>query len=119
MELYCFDVQQLSPSRLVDSNSVFTIGVRSYSLVAVFKICVSWYILIAILFCVCTVSFFAEMRPAELYFQMHLLARELKVGPNFTSSMESSQSPMRWVIRAIHMNPSCMRYWKVLQKLME
>ncbi|XP_014520682.1 tetratricopeptide repeat protein SKI3 isoform X3 [Vigna radiata var. radiata] len=61
----------------------------------------------------------SEMRPAELYFQMHLLARELKVGPNFTSSMESSQSPMRWVIRAIHMNPSCMRYWKVLQKLME
>ncbi|WVZ10051.1 hypothetical protein V8G54_014581 [Vigna mungo] len=60
-----------------------------------------------------------EMRPAELYFQMHLLARELKVGPNFTSSMESSQSPLRWVIRAIHMNPSCMRYWKVLQKLME
>ncbi|BAU00867.1 hypothetical protein VIGAN_10250300 [Vigna angularis var. angularis] len=61
----------------------------------------------------------SEMRPAELYFQMHLLARELKVGPNFTSSMESSQSPLRWVIRAIHMNPSCMRYWKVLQKLIE
>ncbi|XP_027913014.1 tetratricopeptide repeat protein SKI3 isoform X1 [Vigna unguiculata] len=61
----------------------------------------------------------SEMRPAELYFQMHLLARELKVGPNFTSSMESSQSPLRWVIRAIHTNPSCMRYWRVLQKLME
>ncbi|KAK7366458.1 hypothetical protein VNO80_08448 [Phaseolus coccineus] len=61
----------------------------------------------------------SEMRPAELYFQMHLLARELKVGPNSTSSMESTQSPLRWVIRAIHMNPSCMRYWRVLQKLVE
>ncbi|XP_058778563.1 tetratricopeptide repeat protein SKI3-like isoform X1 [Vicia villosa] len=60
-----------------------------------------------------------EMRPAELYFQMHLLARELKVGLNSKSSTESSQSPHRWVIRAIHMNPSCMRYWRVLQKLME
>ncbi|RDY04879.1 Tetratricopeptide repeat protein SKI3 [Mucuna pruriens] len=61
----------------------------------------------------------SEMRPAELYFQMHLIARQLKVGPNATSSMESTQSPQRWVIRAIHMNPSCMRYWRVLQKLME
>ncbi|XP_068467827.1 tetratricopeptide repeat protein SKI3 isoform X3 [Phaseolus vulgaris] len=61
----------------------------------------------------------SEMRPAELYFQMHLLARELKVGPHSTSSMESTQSPLRWVIRAIHMNPSCMRYWRVLQKLVE
>ncbi|KAH1164575.1 hypothetical protein GLYMA_01G245200v4 [Glycine max] len=58
-----------------------------------------------------------EMRPAELYFQMHMLARQLKVGPN--ASIESTQSPHRWVIRAIHMNPSCMRYWRILQKLME
>ncbi|XP_061354463.1 tetratricopeptide repeat protein SKI3 isoform X2 [Gastrolobium bilobum] len=61
----------------------------------------------------------SEMRPAELFFQMHLLARQLKVGPNPTSGMESSESPRKWVIRAIHMNPSCMRYWRVLQKLME
>ncbi|XP_027362032.1 tetratricopeptide repeat protein SKI3 isoform X2 [Abrus precatorius] len=61
----------------------------------------------------------SEMRPAELYFQMHLLARQLKVGPSTTSNIVSSQSPLRWVIRAIHVNPSCMRYWRVLQKLME
>lgn len=61
----------------------------------------------------------SEMRPAELYFQMHLLARQLNVGPNATCSMESSQSPQSWVIRAIHMNPSCMRYWRVLQSLTE
>ncbi|KAK7376053.1 hypothetical protein VNO78_34903 [Psophocarpus tetragonolobus] len=60
----------------------------------------------------------SEMRPAELYFQMHLLARELKVGPNTSSSTESTQSPQKWVIRAIHTNPSCMRYWSVLAKLM-
>ena len=78
------------------------------------------YVHIAILFVdvlsnVC--YFFVEMRPAELYFQMHMLARQLKVGPN--ASIESTQSPHRWVIRAIHMNPSCMRYWRILQKLME
>ncbi|CAJ2651089.1 unnamed protein product [Trifolium pratense] len=61
----------------------------------------------------------SEMRPAEVYFQMHLLARQLKVGLSSMSSMESSQSPHRWVIQAIHANPSCTRYWRVLQKLME
>ncbi|XP_058073295.1 tetratricopeptide repeat protein SKI3 [Magnolia sinica] len=61
----------------------------------------------------------AEMRPAELYFQMHLLARQSKVVPDQFSSVESSQSPQRWIIRAIHSNPSCSRYWKVLQKLGE
>ncbi|KAK7308220.1 hypothetical protein VNO77_41821 [Canavalia gladiata] len=61
----------------------------------------------------------SEMRPAELYFQMHLLARQLKVGASTTSSMESSQSTQKWVIRAIHQNPSCLRYWRVLQMLMK
>lgn len=58
-----------------------------------------------------------EMRPAELFFQMHLLARESKSAPNSTSNIEYCQSPERWVLRAIHTNPSCVRYWKVLQKL--
>ncbi|XP_029125489.1 tetratricopeptide repeat protein SKI3 isoform X1 [Cajanus cajan] len=61
----------------------------------------------------------SEMKPAELYFQMHLLARQSKVDPNAASSMEFSETPQRWVIRAIHINPSCMRYWRVLQKLIE
>lgn len=57
-----------------------------------------------------------EMRPAELFFQMHLLARQSTAGPD-SSNVEHCQSPQRWVVRAIHTNPSCVRYWKVLQKL--
>ncbi|XP_024020114.1 tetratricopeptide repeat protein SKI3 isoform X1 [Morus notabilis] len=57
-----------------------------------------------------------EMRPAELFFQMHLLARQSRAGPD-SSNVECCQSPQRWVLRAIHTNPSCVRYWKVLQKL--
>lgn len=60
-----------------------------------------------------------EMRPAELFFQMHLLARQLKDEAKCTSTVESWQSPEKWVIRAIHTNPSCSRYWKILQKLVQ
>ncbi|KAG9455553.1 hypothetical protein H6P81_000061 [Aristolochia fimbriata] len=49
----------------------------------------------------------AEMRPAELYFQMHLLAKQSKVAKH--SSVESQQSPQKWILRAIHLNPSCVR----------
>ncbi|XP_068305808.1 tetratricopeptide repeat protein SKI3 [Pyrus communis] len=59
-----------------------------------------------------------EMRPAELFFQMHLLAKQSKASPQ-SSSVEFCQSPQRWVLRAIHTNPSCMRYWTVLQKFVE
>lgn len=59
-----------------------------------------------------------EMRPAELFFQMHLLARQSKSDPKSPSNVEFCQSPEKWVLRAIHTNPSCIRYWKVLQKLM-
>ncbi|KAL6176261.1 hypothetical protein ACLB2K_052896 [Fragaria x ananassa] len=59
-----------------------------------------------------------EMRPAELFFQMHLLAKQSKASSD-TSSIEFCQSPQGWVLRAIHTNPSCMRYWKALQKLVE
>ncbi|XP_038898489.1 tetratricopeptide repeat protein SKI3 isoform X3 [Benincasa hispida] len=57
-----------------------------------------------------------DMRSAELLFQMHLLAKQSKVGSD-QSRVELCQSPLRWVLRAIHVNPSCMRYWKVLQSL--
>ncbi|XP_050376108.1 tetratricopeptide repeat protein SKI3 [Argentina anserina] len=59
-----------------------------------------------------------ELRPAELFFQMHLLAKQSKASADSTS-IEFCQSPRGWVLRAIHTNPSCMRYWKVLQKLGE
>ncbi|XP_010932168.1 tetratricopeptide repeat protein SKI3 isoform X1 [Elaeis guineensis] len=61
----------------------------------------------------------AEMMPAELYFQMHLLARRLNASSSKHSGIESMQSPKNWVLRAIHLNPSCLRYWKILQKLSE
>ncbi|KAL9445641.1 hypothetical protein AB3S75_013513 [Citrus x aurantiifolia] len=58
-----------------------------------------------------------EMRPAELFFQMHLLAMLSKAGSDSSSRVEFCQSPQKWVLRAIHTNPSCLRYWKVLHKL--
>ncbi|XP_048331542.1 tetratricopeptide repeat protein SKI3 isoform X2 [Ziziphus jujuba] len=57
-----------------------------------------------------------EMRPAELFFQMNLLARESEARSD-TSQVESCQSPQKWFLRAIHTNPSCARYWKLLQKI--
>ncbi|AEE35867.1 Tetratricopeptide repeat protein SKI3 [Arabidopsis thaliana] len=60
-----------------------------------------------------------EMRPAEVYFQMHILARQSEDRPETTSGIENYQSPEKWVIRAIHTDPSCRRYWKVLDKLVQ
>ncbi|PIA27465.1 hypothetical protein AQUCO_07700023v1 [Aquilegia coerulea] len=56
-----------------------------------------------------------EMRPAELYFQMYLLARHQKTG--LDSSSNSDQRSNRLILRAIHLNPSCSRYWKLLCKI--
>ncbi|XP_028765736.1 tetratricopeptide repeat protein SKI3 isoform X2 [Neltuma alba] len=58
-----------------------------------------------------------ELRPAELFFQMHLLARQSTVGSDTQSSGRSFKSLQQWVLQAIHTNPSCMRYWRVLVKL--
>ncbi|EOA34750.1 hypothetical protein CARUB_v10022321mg [Capsella rubella] len=60
-----------------------------------------------------------EMRPAELYFQMHILARQSEDRPETASGIEVYQSPEKWVTRAIHTDPSCLRYWKVLDKLVQ
>ncbi|CAN0927317.1 Tetratricopeptide repeat protein SKI3 [Linum grandiflorum] len=58
------------------------------------------------------------MRPAELFFQMHLLAKEPRAAStNPSSSIESCQSPEQWVLRAIHTNPSCSRYWRLLKEI--
>lgn len=58
-----------------------------------------------------------EMKPAELLFQMHLLSRQPKDGsmPSF-SNVDNSENSLRWILRAIHTNPSCSRYWKFLLK---
>lgn len=47
-----------------------------------------------------------ENRPAELLFQMYLLTRQTSHGVD----------SIRWILRAIHTNPSCSRYWKLLLK---
>ncbi|KAI3457257.1 hypothetical protein Pfo_013920 [Paulownia fortunei] len=57
-----------------------------------------------------------EMKPAELLFQMHLLSRQQKNGSMSSSSLDYGASSLRWILRAIHMNPSCLRYWKFLLK---
>ncbi|KAI3871326.1 hypothetical protein MKW92_033029 [Papaver armeniacum] len=58
----------------------------------------------------------SDTRPAELYFQMHLLARQLKGGPDSSLGVGFHRTPQTWILRAIHVNPSCSRYWKLLYK---
>lgn len=58
-----------------------------------------------------------ELRPAELFLQMHLLSKQLTVS-DLTSTVEFRKSSLRWILQAIHMNPSCFRYWKVLERFM-
>ncbi|XP_010537256.1 PREDICTED: tetratricopeptide repeat protein SKI3 isoform X2 [Tarenaya hassleriana] len=61
-----------------------------------------------------------EMRPAELFFQMHILARQAQGRrPETGTGVENFQSTEKWVLRAIHTNPSCQRYWSVLSKLIQ
>ncbi|KAI3921846.1 hypothetical protein MKX01_005535 [Papaver californicum] len=58
----------------------------------------------------------SDTRPAELYFQMHLLTRQLKGGPDSSLGVGFHRTPQTWILRAIHVNPSCSRYWKLLYK---
>ncbi|CAN8240206.1 unnamed protein product [Cochlearia groenlandica] len=60
-----------------------------------------------------------EMRPAEIYFQMHILARQSQDKAETVSGIETYQTPEKWLLRAIHTNPSCLRYWNVLDKLVQ
>ncbi|KAF8728036.1 hypothetical protein HU200_018610 [Digitaria exilis] len=61
-----------------------------------------------------------ELRPAEVYFQMHLLARQSAGAASQQNQLvETMQSPEMWLLRAIHLSPSCSRYWKALLQLMD
>ncbi|PUZ40261.1 hypothetical protein GQ55_9G410100 [Panicum hallii var. hallii] len=65
-------------------------------------------------------SWLPELRPAEVYFQMHLLARQSAAAASQQNQLvETMQSPESWLLRAIHLNPSCSRYWKALLQLMD
>ncbi|GAB2271736.1 hypothetical protein Dimus_006566 [Dionaea muscipula] len=55
--------------------------------------------------------------PAEVYFQLHLLARQT-TGDESQSSFRETTTVDNWILKAIHLNPSCSRYWKVLLKLL-
>ncbi|XP_052134497.1 tetratricopeptide repeat protein SKI3 isoform X1 [Oryza glaberrima] len=59
-----------------------------------------------------------ELRPAELYFQMHLLATQSNAATSQQNQLvETMQTPEKWLLRAIHLNPSCSRYWTALMQL--
>ncbi|KAL9238058.1 hypothetical protein vseg_012534 [Gypsophila vaccaria] len=61
-------------------------------------------------------SWSSGMRPAELYFQMHLLGQH---GSEPTTGREAYGDPQDWILRSIHLNPSCSRYWRILSKFSE
>ncbi|XP_076922571.1 tetratricopeptide repeat protein SKI3-like [Bidens hawaiensis] len=58
-----------------------------------------------------------EMRPSEIFLQMHLLLGPLDSGMNSLRTKQYQKNPLRWLLQAIHLNPSCSRYWKALQNL--
>lgn len=58
-----------------------------------------------------------EMRPGEIFLQMHLLSRQLQDGNYSGSRTINGKNSLRWILQAIHLNPSCLRYWKALQRL--
>ncbi|KAI4366241.1 hypothetical protein MLD38_022139 [Melastoma candidum] len=58
-----------------------------------------------------------EMRPAELFFQIHLLARQPTANQDSMLSVETHTSPLKWVCRAIHTDPTPFRYWRILRTL--
>lgn len=60
----------------------------------------------------------SDTMPAEVYFQMHLLAKDSKYGADASSHPECQLSPEKWILKAIHLNPSCMRYWNTLWTLL-
>ncbi|KAG6542180.1 hypothetical protein Mapa_016412 [Marchantia paleacea] len=58
----------------------------------------------------------AESRPAELYFQMGLLARKAQVtllGP--AGATEPSWTVRAWIQRAVHLKPDSLAYWSNLE----
>lgn len=56
----------------------------------------------------------ADYKPAELCFQMGILGKVSKVSNS--EIPDTVQSPRVWFRRAVHINPSCARYWTMLQQ---
>ncbi|VFQ92416.1 unnamed protein product [Cuscuta campestris] len=58
-----------------------------------------------------------EMKPAEVFFQMHLVSRLSWQGGG-ERLLEGYANSIRWMLQAIHLNPSSSRYWRVLRSLL-
>ena len=56
----------------------------------------------------------AELTPAELYFQMGVLAKISAVSNLNPTELSYTQSPRIWFRKAVHINPSCARYWTMV-----
>lgn len=62
----------------------------------------------------------ADMKPAELLFQMHLLAEGSRaMSASDKGWPECSKSSRSWLLLALHLNPSCSRYWEALKQLLK
>ncbi|GAB4861700.1 hypothetical protein Ancab_036953 [Ancistrocladus abbreviatus] len=58
--------------------------------------------------------FYSVIKPAEIYFQMYLLEKQSTDGSQPSSGTYGNEIPQRWILKAIHLHPSCSRYWKAL-----
>ncbi|GLJ53491.1 hypothetical protein SUGI_1141270 [Cryptomeria japonica] len=62
----------------------------------------------------------AEIRPAELLFQMHLLAEQSRAMSERDKNWpETSKSSRLWLQHALHLNPSCLRYWETMKQALK
>jgi superkiller protein 3 len=60
------------------------------------------------------------MKPAELLFQMHLLAERSKaMSASDKDRPECSKSSRSWLLLALHLNPSSLRYWEALKQVLK
>ncbi|GAB4861697.1 hypothetical protein Ancab_036950 [Ancistrocladus abbreviatus] len=55
-----------------------------------------------------------RIKPTEIYFQMYLLEKQSTDGSQPSSGTDGNEILQRWILKAIHLNHSCSRYWKAL-----
>eukprot|EP01018_Ginkgo_biloba_P009368 Gb_35868 [translate_table: standard] len=61
-----------------------------------------------------------DLRPAEIFFQMHLLAKRSRAMSEGDKDWpESSKSSRSWLLKAVHLNPSCSRYWEIVRQVLK
>ncbi|KAJ7518221.1 hypothetical protein O6H91_21G059300 [Diphasiastrum complanatum] len=61
-----------------------------------------------------------DLRPAEIYFQMGLLARQANGSSQSNAECpEICETVRSWMQKAVHMNPACDRYWVIVGQMKE